>query len=100
MVLNAWAIGYRLGKWCMERKGKWDWGREMSSYSLTQHFARRRRITVREFSVGGLHSIDFLSALPSGQRVVLLLTRGWRPTRHSRPPRLTQGYLLVTIAEK
>lgn len=100
MVPNASAIAYRLGKWYMERVGKWDWGGEVPSYTTQPHFKRVGAMAIREFSVGGQHSVDFLAALPGGARAVSLLTRALRLTRHPRPSRLKQGYLLVTIGEK
>src|SRR5687767_384599 len=55
MVPNAAAIGYRLGKWHMERTGTWDWGGEVPSYSLRRPFARAGARSIRQFSLGGLH---------------------------------------------
>lgn len=100
MVPNARAIGYRLGKWYMERNGTWEWGGEVPSHSLRAEFVRAGAASVREFSVGGQHSVDFLGALPSGSRIVNLLTRALRLTRHHRPARLAQGYLLITVGDK
>ena len=100
MVPNARAVAYRIGKWYMERTGTWEWGGEVPSYSLKEQFRRAGSASIREFSVGGQHSVDFLNPLPGGARVVNLLTRGLRLTRHSRPSRFGQGYLLITIGEK
>jgi hypothetical protein len=100
MVPNARALAYRLGKWYMERTGTWEWGGEVPSHTLKNHFTRAGAVPIREFSVGGQHSVDFLAALPRGQGLVRLLTRALRLTRHHRPSLLGQGYLLVTIGEK
>jgi ubiquinone/menaquinone biosynthesis C-methylase UbiE len=100
MVPNARAIGYRVGKWYMERTGKWEWGGEVPSYGLKRQVRRAGAASVREFSVGGQHSVDFLAPLPGGGRLVDLLTRALKLTRHHRPSRLGQGYLLITIGEK
>ena len=100
MVPNAWAIAYRLGKWYAERGGTWEWGGEVPSYTLRHHFKRAGAVGIREFSVGGQHAVDFLEPLPGGRRVARLFSRMLRLTRHSRPSRLRQGYLLVTIGEK
>jgi len=100
MVPNARAIAYRVGKWYLERKGAWEWGGEVPSHSLKQPFRRAGAASIREFSVGGQHSVDFLNPLPGGTRAVDLLTRALRLTRHARPSRLGQGYLLVTIGDK
>jgi hypothetical protein len=100
LVPNARAIGYRLGKWYMEMKGTWEWGGEVPSYSLKKQFARAGGASIREFAVGGLHSVDFLAPLPGGSRMINLLTRALKLTRHSRPSRFGQGYLLITIGDK
>jgi SAM-dependent methyltransferase len=100
MVPNARAIGYRLGKWYMEQRGRWEWGGEVPSSTLAPHFARAGAASVREFSMGGLHSVGFLAALPAGDMLVRTLTSAFRLTKHGRPSRLSQGYLLVTVGEK
>ena len=100
MVPNASAIAYRLGKWYMERVGTWEWGGEVPSYTTQRAFKRAGAVAIREFSVGGRHSVDFLASLPGGPHAVNLLTRTLKLTRHPRPSRLRQGYLLVTIGEK
>ena len=100
MVPNAMAIGYRLGKWYMEHNGTWEWGGEVPSYSLRSHFASAGAASFREFSMGGRHSVDFLAPLPGGGRAINVLTKALRLTRHGRPSRLRQGYLLVGIGEK
>jgi SAM-dependent methyltransferase len=100
MVPNARAIGYRLGKWYMERTNTWEWGGEVPSHSLKGPFRHAGAASIREFSVGGQHSVDFLGPLPGGQRMISLLTRALRLTRHHRPSRFGQGYLLITIGEK
>ena len=100
MVPNARAIAYRIGKWYMERTGTWEWGGEVPSHTLKHHFQRAGAASIREFSVGGQHSVDFLAPLPGGARAINLLTRSLRLTRHHRPSHFRQGYLLVTIGEK
>ena len=100
MVPNARAIAYRLGKWYMERSGTWEWGGEVPSHTLKPHFKRAGAASIREFSVGSQHSVDFLAPLPGGARAISLLTRALRLTRHHRPSHFRQGYLLVTIGEK
>lgn len=100
MVPNAHAIAYRLGMWYLERKGAWEWGGEVPSHTLKPHFARAGASHVREFSVGGKHSVDFLAPLPGGKTAVSVLTKALRLAPHRRPSWLGQGYLLVTIGEK
>jgi Methyltransferase domain len=100
MVPNARAIAYRLGKWYMERAGTWTWGGEVPSHTLRHHFRNAGAAAIREFSVGGQHAVDFLEPLPGGNRLTGPLSRTLRLTRHPRPSRLRQGYLLVTIGEK
>jgi SAM-dependent methyltransferase len=100
MVPNARSVAYRVGKWYMERTGTWEWGGEVPSSSLRSHFARAGLSSIREFSVGTEHAVGFLTALPAGARLVRLLTRTLRLSRHPRPASFNQGYLLVTIGEK
>lgn len=100
MVPNAWALGYRVGKWWLERTGRWEWGGEVPAYSLRQPFVRAGAAAIREFSVAAQHSVDFLAPLPAGERMVRFLTSTLRLTRHSQPSRFKQGYLLVTVGEK
>jgi ubiquinone/menaquinone biosynthesis C-methylase UbiE len=100
MVPNASAIGYRLGKWYMERTGTWEWGGEVPSYTARQSFTQAGAVSIREFSVGTKHSVDFLAPLPGGGHMVNVLTRALKLTRHKRPSRFRQGYLLITIGEK
>ena len=90
----------RLGKWYMERTGTWEWGGEVPSYTLKGHFRKVGAVNVREFSVGGQHAVDFLEPLPGGLRVAHRLSQTLKLTRHPRPSRWKQGYLLVTIGEK
>jgi SAM-dependent methyltransferase len=100
MVPNSLSIAYRLGKWYMERTGTWEWGGEVPSVTLKPHFQRAGGTSIREYSVGGQHSLDFLAPVPGGARVARVLTRLLRLTRHPRPTPLRQGYLLVTIGDK
>jgi SAM-dependent methyltransferase len=100
MVPNARAVCYRVGMWYRERRGTWEWGGEVPSATLAPHFARVGAASFREFSVGGLHSVEFLADLPGGHTMVRALTRLLRLSRHSRPARFAQGYLLVSIGEK
>lgn len=100
MVPNARSLAYRIGKWYMERAGTWEWGGEVPSSTLRPHFERAGLSAIREFSVGGEHAVGFLSPLPGGERLVRLLTRGLRLTRHHRRTSFNQGYLLVTIGDK
>jgi SAM-dependent methyltransferase len=100
MVPNARAVAYRLGMWYMERRGTWEWGGEVPSSTLRPHFVHAGATSIREYSIGGLHSVEFLAPLPGGQTMIRVLTRLLRLTRHSRPARFGQGYLLVSIGEK
>jgi len=100
MVPNAAAIGYRLGKWYMERTGKWEWGGEVPSFTLKPYFRKAGAQSIREFSVASRHSIDFLAPLPGGARAADVLTRTLHLTHHHQRSRLRQGYLLVTTGEK
>jgi SAM-dependent methyltransferase len=100
MVPNARSIAYRIGMWYMERMGKWEWGGEVPSHSLKRHFRNAGCTSIREFSIGGKHAVEFLAPLPGGSRVVNTMTRVLGLTLNHRPTPLQQGYLLVTIGEK
>ena len=96
---NAWSLAYRLGKWYLERKGRWHWGRERPFQTLRPHFQAAADVRVTEFCVGTKHSLDFL-VMRGGPALKKLLIRLLRLTDHSRPAALGQGYLLVTVGEK
>ena len=66
MVPNARAVAYRIGKRYLEGRGTWEWGGEVPSHTLKHHFRRAGAESIREFSVGGQHSVDFLAPLPGG----------------------------------
>ena len=99
LVPNARSIAYRIGKWHLERKGRWHWGKERPFRTLQPHFRAVGNSQVTEFCVGTKHSLDFL-VMRGGARMGRLLTRMLRLTDHSRPAALGQGYLLITIGEK
>lgn len=100
MVPNAWSIFYQLGKWHLELIKKWQWGGERPFTTLRPHFeAANRNLKLQEFSVGSKHSVGFLQ-IPFGRTLQKVIIKGLRLTDHSRPSRLNQGYLLITIGEK
>ena len=99
MVPNAASIAYRIGMWHMKLTGKWQWGGEVPSYSLTRNFARAGSIRTIEFSVGAQHSLNFLT-MPTAGTIRKAITRLCRLTDSPRPTLLRQGYLLITVGEK
>lgn len=99
LVPNAWSIGYRVGKWYMERTGTWTWGGEVPSYSLKRIFAHAGAVRTTEFTVAARHSLDFLK-MPGGSQVARAFVRLFRMQHDARPAWCRQGYLLVTIGEK
>jgi SAM-dependent methyltransferase len=99
LVPNAHSIAYRLGKWYLERRGRWHWGRERPFSTLRSHFRAAGSTQVTEFCVGTKHSLDFL-VMRGGPTLKRLLIRLLRLTDHSKPAAFSQGYLLVTIGEK
>ena len=66
MVPNASAIGYRLGKWYMELRGRWEWGGEVPSYSLQSHFARVGASSIRNSPWAADTRSNFSLGCPSG----------------------------------
>lgn len=99
LVPNAWSLAYRLGKWYMERTGKWTWGGEVPSYTLKKAFARAGAVGTRETTVAARHSLDFL-VMPCGTRVKRACIRLLGMGHEVQPAWCRQGYLLVTIGEK
>ncbi len=99
MVPNAWSLAYRFGKWNLERKGQWVWGGEHPFTTLKPHFRAATKGKLVEFSVGTRHSLDFLT-MRGGQKMQNVLKGIFKIKDHSKPSRLNQGYLLITIGEK
>ena len=99
MVPNAMSIAYRFGMWHMIRKGTWQWGGEVPSYTLQPYFRGTTHSRVTEFSVGARHALDFLT-MPGGEKIKQLCAGALHLRDHSKPTLFRQGYLLVTIAEK
>jgi ubiquinone/menaquinone biosynthesis C-methylase UbiE len=99
MVPNALSVPYRIGKWYLEKTGKWYWGGEVPSYTLKPHFRRLGPMRIVEFSVGARHAFDFLK-MPAGKAIKELCVRLLRLRDHARPACFRQGYLLVTVGEK
>ena len=99
LVPNARSVAYRLGKWYLEARGRWHWGRERPFSTLRPHFRAAGSSQVTEFCVGTKHSLDFL-VMRGGPTLKRLLIRVLRLTDHSKPAAFGQGYLLVTIGEK
>jgi len=99
LVPNARSIAYRIGKWYLERKGRWYWGKERPFRTLRPHFRAAGSSQVTEFCVGTKHSLDFLT-MRGGPALKRLLIRVLGLTDHAKPAAFRQGYLLVTIGEK
>ncbi len=99
MVPNSWSLAYRFGKWNLERKGQWVWGGEHPFSTLKPHFRAATKGKLVEFSVGTRHSLDFLT-MRGGQKIQKALKGIFQIHDHSKPSRLNQGYLLITVGEK
>lgn len=98
MVPNALAISYRIGKWYMERTGRWYWGGERPMRTLKPHFRSVTKGRFYEFTVGAQHALNFLT-MRGGRKIQKLLTcLGIRDDPDPAP--LRQGYLLVSVGEK
>jgi hypothetical protein len=98
MVPNARSIAYRLGKWYMEKRGRWHWGRERPFATLKPYFREVGMTVTAEFSLGTKHSLTFLT-MRGGRLARQALTGLFRLEDHNRPAAAGQGYLLVTVAE-
>lgn len=99
LVPNAFSVAYRVGKWYMERSGKWTWGGEVPSYSLKSTFEQAGSVRTKELTVAARHSLDFL-VMPLGPQIRQAVIRLLRMGHHIEPAWCRQGYLLVTIGEK
>lgn len=99
MVPNAFSLAYRIGKWYMEKTGRWPWGGEVPSYTLKHYFRAFGNVRTTEFSIAAQHSLIFLT-MPTGEAIKEVFTRLWKFRDHSKPALLRQGYLLVAVGEK
>lgn len=99
MVPNALSMTYRIGKWYMERTGRWIWGGEVPAYTLKGHFRNAGSVRTVEFSVGAKHSLVFLSML-GGETIKKACVRFLKMTDHPKRTLFRQGYLLITAGEK
>ncbi len=92
-----WAIFYRIGKWCLERSGKWTAGYERPIRSLKKMVDETRAKLTHEYSVGFLEQFTFLLANPKlkrfERRFLLIRDKCWKLN-------YLPGYLLVTILRK
>ncbi len=98
MIPNAYSVGYRVGKWYMEKTGKWVWGGEVPAYTLKPHFSKAGSVHIQEFSVGARHALGFLN-LPGGNMLKRACAK-LLPAEDSRRARFKQGYLLIAVGDK
>lgn len=99
MVPNAFSVAYRVGKWYMEKTGRWPWGGEVPSYTLKHYFRAFGNVRTIEFSIDAKHSLSFLT-MPMGEPIKRVCTRFLKFRDQSKPALFRQGYLLVTVGEK
>ncbi len=99
MVPNALSVGYRVGKWHMERTGGWIWGGEVPSRSLKREFKRAGSMRTIEFSVGAKHALAFLT-MPGGEWIRRACIKLFKLTDRPNGALFRQGYLLITVGEK
>lgn len=99
MAPNGFSTAYRIGKWYMEKTGKWPWGGERPFLTLRPYFQTAEKAKVLEFSVGAKHSLNFLM-FPKGEVIKRLTIFILRLKDHPKPALFRQGYLLVTMGEK
>lgn len=98
LVPNAFSAAYRIGKWWMERTGRWDWDGEVPFRSFTPYLRRLPGALVTEYSVAPRHALKFLTG-SVGRRVARVVS-SLLPSEESQPAFLRQGYLLVATAER
>ena len=100
LVPNAFSLAYRLGKWYMERSGRWNWGGEVPSYSLKAAFQAAGAVRVTELTVSAGHSLNFL-VMPLGPHIKRVSIKLFGMKGNDVAPAwCRQGYLLVSIGDK
>ncbi len=99
MIPNALSLSYRVGKWYMERAGKWIWGGEVPAYTLKRQFYSAGSMRTLEFSVGAKHALAFLT-MPGGQVIERACVKFLKLKDHPKPSLFRQGYLLITAGDK
>ncbi len=96
---NALCAAYRVGKWYMEQRKKWPWGNEKPFVTFKPLFQSVGAGSFREFSVAGLHSLEFLT-MKGGTHIKSWLIRTLKLKQHSAAVAFRQGYMLFAVGEK
>ncbi len=96
---NARCLLYRIGKWHLERTGRWPWGAERPRATLKPLFMSAGAGEVDEFSVTARHALDFLKMRGSGV-LKRIMTPFLGPADSPSRARFRQGYMLVCVGDK
>jgi malonyl-CoA O-methyltransferase len=94
LVPNANSIFYRIGKFVMEQKGAWPYGRERPFFTMRKYFEAAGLKNIREFSVGTYHSVEFWGSKMSE------IKSFYDSLSLRELEGLNQGYLLFTYGER
>lgn len=94
LVPNANSIFYRIGKFRMEQEGKWPYGKEMPKFTMKNYFKEARLKSIKEFSLGTYHAVQFLSFFSKE------IKNFYNSIGLNEVQKLNQGYLLFTYGEK
>ncbi len=100
-VPNAGAIFYRLGKWDMERRGKWPFGEEYPKTSMKKLFAEAGLRCVREDYLAVDMGIEWLRNTEGIPNELVDLLHEWEKSLIDRQAiRSGLAYLVLTIGIK
>ena len=94
LVPNANSIFYRIGKFLMEQKRTWPYGKERPFFTMKKYFEDAGLRNIRESSVGPYHSLEFWGSKMSE------IKRFYDSLSLQELEGLNQGYLLFTYGEK
>jgi SAM-dependent methyltransferase len=94
LVPNANSIFYRIGKYTMEEKGTWKYGKEEPKFSMVDVFKEVGLEHIIEYSIGVDHSLKFWGGKDKK------IKSFFQSLDEKELRELNQGYLLFTYGEK
>jgi malonyl-CoA O-methyltransferase len=96
LVPNARSMAYRIGKFVQERAKLWPYGFEDPKLTMRPFFEQAGFRSVREFTVGAEHSINFLN-VPGFESAAESWRSFFASLSQLEKQELAQGYLLCTV---
>lgn len=89
---------YRAAKWWSEKTGRWIYGRETPSITLTDTFSEAGLKVKREYEADFFDSINFLAAIPNSNTLKTLF-HIWYDSLSENEQEELPGRWLVTVAK-